>query len=78
MPDDFKSPDVINGHKKISKQYKQCEMYIATEKDENYMPHNNQLLFVDEVKNGMVFVRTIDCFVSFGTQDNFIKYWETE
>ena len=78
MDNDFNSPNVINGHKKISKQYKQCELYIVTEEDENHMPHNNQLLFVDEVKGNKIFVRTIDCFVSFGTQENFTKYWEAK
>jgi len=78
MDNDFNSPDVINKHRKIPKQYKQCELYIVTGEDENYLPQNNQLLFVDEVKDNKVFVRTISCFVSFGTQENFIKNWETE
>ena len=78
VDDNFNSPDVLSGHKKIPKQYKQCELYIVAGEDENYMPRNNQLLFIDEIKDNKVFVRTIDCFISFGTKKNFIKNWETE
>jgi len=78
VDDNFVSPDVINKHKKIPKQYKKLELYIVCGEDETYMPRNNQLLFVDEVDEDKVFVRGIDCFISFGTQENFIKNWETE
>ncbi len=74
---EFVSPDVIDGHRKIPKQYTQCELYIVAGENEESMPRKNQLLFVDEVFDNKIFVRGIDCFVSFKTQKNFIKNWET-
>ena len=74
MTENFESPDTIEGHKKVPKQYTKFDLYIVGEN----IPRKNQLLFVDDVADDKLFVRAIDCFISFGTQENFIKNWETE